>query len=79
MRARLHGYTVALEGSIYEPMDDLAQYSPLRRGTRPVDDEPFRFVTPIVFTVVPPVPLERDRRRAGDQPELRLRRFQPAG
>jgi hypothetical protein len=57
-------------------MDDLAQYSPLRRETRRVDDEPFRFVTPLVFTVVPPVPLERDR-RIEEPVELRLRRFEP--
>ena len=57
-------------------MDDLAQFSPLRRPTRAVEDAPFQFVTPLVFRAVPPVPLERDR-RDGDQPELRLRRFQP--
>ena len=58
------------------PVDDLAQYSPLRRPTREVDDAPFRFVTPLVFRPVPVVPLERDR-RDGDHPELRLRRFEP--
>ena len=76
MRARLQGYTVGLRRPINQPMDDLAQYSPLRRPTRCVDDEPFRFKTPIVFELVPPVPLERDR-RPDDQPELRLRRFEP--
>ena len=57
-------------------MDDLAQYSALRRETRGEEEPPFRFTTPIVFRVAPPVPLERDR-RDGDQPELRLRRFEP--
>ena len=60
----------------YDPMDDLAQYSPLRRETRRVDDEPFRFVTPLVFSLVPRVPLERDCRDR-EPVELRLRRFEP--
>jgi hypothetical protein len=48
------------------PMDDLAQYSPLRRAKRRFDDqEPFRFQTPIVFRLAPVVPLSctgRERR-----------------
>ena len=39
-------------------MDDLAQYSPLRRAKRRFEEqEPFRFQTPIVFRLAPPVPL----------------------
>jgi hypothetical protein len=35
-------------------MDDLAQYSPRRRPRRFAEpEEPFRFQTPLVFTVAP--------------------------
>ncbi len=43
-------------------MDDLAQYSPLRRPRRFEESEPFRFTTPIVFRLAPPAELARDRR-----------------
>jgi hypothetical protein len=44
-------------------MDDLAQYSPRRRPRRFVEDEPFRFQTPLVFTLAPPAELTREVRR----------------
>jgi hypothetical protein len=44
-------------------VDDLAQYSPLRRPKRRFEQpEPFRFQTPIVFRLAPVVPLTRPRR-----------------
>ncbi|MDX6580980.1 MAG: hypothetical protein QOI10_164 [Solirubrobacterales bacterium] len=44
-------------------MNDLAQYSELRRPKRVVDEpEPFRFRTPIIFRLAPSVPLMSDRR-----------------
>jgi hypothetical protein len=49
-------------------MDDLAQYSPRRRPRRFADvEEPFRFQTPIVFTVAPIARLRREHpeRRTG--------------
>ena len=44
-------------------MDDLAQFSPLRRPKRFATEEPpFRFETPIVFKLAPPAPLVSVRR-----------------
>ena len=45
-------------------MDDLAQYSPRRRSRRFVQDEPFRWETPLVFAPAPPAELIREQRRA---------------
>ena len=43
-------------------MDDLAQYSPRRRPRRFAEpEEPFRFQTPIVFTLAPVAQLRRER------------------
>jgi hypothetical protein len=42
-------------------MDDLAQYSPRRRNTRERAEPAFLFTSPLVFKLVPAVPLERPR------------------
>ena len=54
-------------------MDDLAQYSPRRRPRRFVEDEPFRFQTPIVFTVAPVAQLSSETREKRSLDPLRVR------
>ena len=53
-------------------MDDLAQYSPLRRPKRRfAEPEPFRFQTPIVFTLAPVAELATERRDRRSRDPLR--------
>jgi hypothetical protein len=53
-------------------MDDLAQYSPRRRPRRFTQDEPFRFQTPIVFTIAPVAQLAREKRERPLPDPLRI-------
>jgi hypothetical protein len=55
-------------------VDDLAQYSPLRRPKRRfAEPEPFRYQTPLVFRPAPVVELDRERRASQPYDCLRAR------